>query len=306
MKKFKHLIGIFTFSILTLFLSCQKNSSINSDTKNPFTKEALSQNKDFISLNDEISRFDPNYLQTVYYDKRSLNEIASASQDLIAKIIKDPTNQGLLVKFAALYHFSSLDDLSSHSTSILSSFNALNKEFDFNKKILSNPSYKNRLEFSRAQKIYASQKYEILLSKHSNTIKSYSTGTNNYLDYIEQLELNQMLYLYNLQLEPCLDGGGGIDCKGDQCCTDRENCKLSAYNTWLDDLAIYGGGGLVGGFGLGFAGGSVGTPALGLVVGTLSGIISGTVGIAIAFNKKQNNLQICENTYKQCMAKKGG
>jgi hypothetical protein len=288
-----------------IFYSCQKNLNTASVNYSPITAELLSTNKEFIVLNDEVSRFDPQYLKTVYHDNRSLEDISIASQSLIEKISKDPNNGELLKQFALFYHFSSVDDLVVHSNILATSFKALNDKFDFNKKLLSPNSFENRVAFSHAKKIYASNKYQnLLLSRNAPTVKSNSTARVN--SYIEQLEEEQMIYLYNLQFEPTLEDGGGIDCKGEQCCTDRINCRLNAENSFIDDLIKYGGGGFAGGFTLGGAAGSlVATPAVGVVTGLFSGLISGTLGVAAAYQRRQNNLQICENNYSQCMAKKG-
>jgi hypothetical protein len=273
-------------------------------TKSIDTPNIVANNKDianeiattesFVSLNDAITKFDPFYLQVMYKDTRTIDEIQKQGSSLITEINKNPNNLATQKALAEFYHFKSFTELQRASELISSSaekfrtkYSTLNQlqKVDQNKII------------SDARKLYINNKIE-LLEKAS---QKRATGMWN--DMVDGILIDWEYWRLVQNEELGNEDGGSAECT-DACCYEYKACLTKAASSYrINFLGL--------GTALAGAGGSIGAvlgspvPVLGnITVGTLGGIIGGVTGFIQAVNIYLLDQQACVYTYKACIIRK--
>lgn len=292
--------------ILLGIYSCKKDQGINSQPVS--FAEKLAGDESFEKLNNAINRFDPEYLILVYHDTRTPREITETSFEILKKLDADPTNTAIQKELAEFYHLNSFQDFSIYSKNISDGIKELDTKFNFTKEVMANNKTD---EFLNARALYARNIYNRSINNQSGPhyrIAINSTGTNweeyvdDALDYFRAV-MNQGLMAYDEE------GGGG--CNGEPCCEKKNICRNTAWSTFLNRLAIYGGSGLAAGAAAGFKVGSIAAPVTGAFgpivtigggfIGALGGGVAGTI---IAWGMYRSDLDNCDAQYRLCVTGK--
>ena len=295
MKKFNLISKFFSILLIMFLVACTKsNDSPNIVANNKDIANEMATTESFVSLNDAITRFDPFYLQVMYKDTRTIDEIQKQGSSLITEINKNPNNLATQKALAEFYHFKSFSELqraseliSSSAEKFRSKYSSLNQlqKVDQNKII------------SDARKLFINNKME-LLEKAS---QKRATGMWN--DMVDGI-LRDWEYWRLVQNEELgNEDGGSADCN-DACCYEYKACLTKAASSYrINFLGL--------GTALAGAGGSIGAvlgspvPVLGnITIGTLGGIIGGVTGFISAVNIYLLDQQACVYTYKACIIRK--
>jgi hypothetical protein len=276
-------------------VACTKsNDTPNIVANNKDIANEIATTESFVSLNDAITKFDPFYLQVMYKDTRTIDEIQKQGSSLITEINKNPNNLATQKALAEFYHFKSFTELQRASELISSSaekfrtkYSTLNQlqKVDQNKII------------SDARKLYINNKIE-LLEKAS---QKRATGMWN--DMVDGILIDWEYWRLVQNEELGNEDGGSAECT-DACCYEYKACLTKAASSYrINFLGL--------GTALAGAGGSIGAvlgspvPVLGnITVGTLGGIIGGVTGFIQAVNIYLLDQQACVYTYKACIIRK--
>ena len=295
MKKFNLISKFFSILLIMFLVACTKsNDTPNIVANNKDITNEMAVTESFVSLNDAITKFDPFYLQVMYKDTRTIDEIQKQGSSLITEINKNPNNLATQKALAEFYHFKSFSELqraseliSSSAEKFRSKYSSLNQlqKVDQNKII------------SDARKLFINNKME-LLEKAS---QKRATGMWN--DMVDGI-LRDWEYWRLVQNEELgNEDGGSADCN-DACCYEYKACLTKAASSYrINFLGL--------GTALAGAGGSIGAvlgspvPVLGnITIGTLGGIIGGVTGFISAVNIYLLDQQACVYTYKACIIRK--
>jgi len=255
----------------------------------------------FDELNETIARFDPLYLQIVYKDKRTKEEINDEAARLMNAINQNPTSLVIQKELIELYHFKSFADLQKASNIISANSAELKMTFLGKDTVLPKAKIK---QLNEARNTFLKNKITTL-EKASQRI---STGlwTDN-ADWI----LAQFHYYSQIaNLEMGMDGmddlggaGAGPGCT-ESCCFEYQACLVNASSTYRINFLLYAVGGAVGGASIGATLGS-GIPLLGTFWGGVyGGWLSGTTGYIVAASVYMNDQKVCALNYKACILKK--
>jgi len=276
-------------------VACTKsNDTPNIVANNKDIANEIATTESFVSLNDAITKFDPFYLQVMYKDTRTIDEIQKQGSSLITEINKNPNNLATQKALAEFYHFKSFTELQRASELISSSaekfrtkYSTLNQlqKVDQNKII------------SDARKLYINNKIE-LLEKAS---QKRATGMWN--DMVDGILIDWEYWRLVQNEELGNEDGGSAECT-DACCYEYKACLTKAASSYrINFLGL--------GTALAGAGGSIGAvlgspvPVLGnITVGTLGGIIGGVTGFIQAVNIYLLDQQACVYSYKACIIRK--
>lgn len=297
MKNIKLVTKFFSVLLIMFLVACTKsNDSPNIIANNKDIANEMAATESFVSLNDAITKFDPFYLQVMYKDTRTIDEIQKQSTRLITEINKNPNNLAAQKELADFYHFKSFSELQKASELISSSA----EKFRFKYSSLNKLQKLNQNKIiSDARKLFINNKME-LLEKAS---QKRATGMWN--DMVDGI-LRDWEYWRIVQNEELgnEDGGGSAECT-DACCYEYKACltkAASAYRlNFLGLTAAIGGTGV--GLG-GFAGTSV-LPVLGTAAGMIGGgIIGGVTGFIQSVNIYLLDQQACVYSYKACIIRK--
>ncbi len=295
MKKFKLITKFFSFLLIMFLVACTKsNDTPNIVANNKDIANEIATTESFVSLNDAITKFDPFYLQVMYKDTRTIDEIQKQGSSLITEINKNPNNVATQKALAEFYHFKSFSELQKASDLISSSaekfrskYSTLNQlqKLDQNKII------------SDARKLFVNNKMELLEKANQKR----ATGMwNDMVDGILR-DWEYWRIVQNEELEN--EDGGSAECN-DACCYEYKACLTKAASSYrINFLGL--------GTALAGAGGSIGAvlgspvPVLGnITIGTLGGIIGGVTGFISAVNIYLLDQQACVYTYKACIIRK--
>ena len=295
MKKFNLISKFFSILLIMFLVACTKsNDTPNIVANNKDIANEMATTESFVSLNDAITKFDPFYLQVMYKDTRTIDEIQKQGSSLITEINKNPNNLATQKALAEFYHFKSFTELQRASELISSSaekfrtkYSTLNQlqKVDQNKII------------SDARKLYINNKIE-LLEKAS---QKRATGMWN--DMVDGILIDWEYWRLVQNEELGNEDGGSAECT-DACCYEYKACLTKAASSYrINFLGL--------GTALAGAGGSIGAvlgspvPVLGnITVGTLGGIIGGVTGFIQAVNIYLLDQQACVYSYKACIIRK--
>ena len=160
MKNFNLITMFFSILLIMFLFACTKsNDSPNIVANNKDIANEMATTESFVSLNDAITKFDPFYLQVMYKDTRTIDEIQKQGSSLITEINKNPNNLATQKALAEFYHFNSFSELqraseliSSSAEKFRSKYSSLNQlqKVDQNKII------------SDARKLFINNKMELL------------------------------------------------------------------------------------------------------------------------------------------------
>lgn len=254
----------------------------------------LSVDSNFVDLNNVLDRFDPKYLQLVYNDKRTIEELNLEANIKLEHFSKNPSSIKYQREISSFYNFNSFEEFMVFSKLLLSSRRALVDHFYSQKRILSPADTR---KFFIARKLYAETKIKEVSGdreqKKANGIgQDYVEANLSSFDYYEQI--------VNESIEELDGSGGSIKCN-DACCFEYFSCKNTAKNVYLEKLLQYS---IPTAIVFGRAGFVFGTsyPVLGNVIGGVSGIISGGLaGALVANDYYQREINGCIIKFNECV-----
>jgi len=268
----------------------------------------------FDELNETIARFDPLYLQIVYKDKRTKEEINEEAARLMIAINQNPTSMVIQKELIELYHFKSFADLQKASNIISTNSGELKKTF-LGKDTLLSKTKMNQLNAARNTFL----KNKITTLEKASQRVSTGLWTDN-ADWI-LAQFHYYSQIANLEMDLDMDGGGGAGAGPgctESCCFEYQACMTNANTNLIMHLWTYAGGGIVGGAAAGFAAGSA-IPGVGNFIGAgygvlygaflgsaYGGMLVGTTGYIVAATIFMNDQKVCALNYKACIQRKNG
>jgi hypothetical protein len=304
MKKIYVGLVVLIMTCLVVSIGCRKNVQ---DVQGAaiLTAETIAKDASFISLNEAVNRFDPEYLIKAYGDKRTVQELITGSNKLLIQLQQDPENSSAQQQFAAFYHFRNTDELKQYSARISSTLRELDARYDFKKTLF---VANGGGLYAKARALFRKDKYEQLQrgsARRMNSEQKKSTGI--WMEYVEgELSNFGELAYYSPDNESLARDmeSGGDGCSGEICCLKNEVCRAEARGNLLTYMAVYGVGGAVGAGKLGSIAGSA-APGAGNLAGWLIGaVIGGATGSVYAFAKYYMDLDVCKAKYAVCLAEK--
>ncbi len=260
----------------------------------------------FDELNETIARFDPLYLQIVYKDKRTKEDINEEAARLLVAINQNPTSLVIQKELTELYHFNNFADLQKASNVISTNSGELKKTFLGKDTVLSKAKMN---QLNEARNTFLKNKITTLEKASQRT--SSGLWTDN-ADWI----LNEFHYysqIANLEMDLDMDGGGGAGAGPgctESCCLEYQVCMTNANSTYTSNFLFYVSSGIVGGATAGFAAGTV-FPGVGNLIGAgygaaYGGFLSGTTAYLVAVTIYMNDKKVCALNYKACILRKNG
>jgi hypothetical protein len=268
----------------------------------------------FDELNETIARFDPLYLQIVYKDKRTKEDINEKAARLLIAINQNPNSLVIQKELTELYHFNNFADLQKASNIISTNSGELKKTFLGKDTVLSKAKMN---QLNEARNTFLKNKITTL-EKASQRI---STGlwTDN-ADWI-LAQFHYYSQIANLEMDLDMDGGGGAGAGpgcNESCCFEYQVCMTNANSSLIQHLWTYAGLGMAGGVAAGFAAGTV-IPGVGNFIGAgygalygaflgsaYGGLLVGTTGYIVAATIYMNDQKVCALNYKACILRKMG
>jgi hypothetical protein len=187
----------------------------------------------FDELNETIARFDPLYLQIVYKDKRTKDEINEEAARLLIAINQNPTSLVIQKELTELYHFNNFSDLQKASNIISTNSGELKKTFLGKDTVLSKAKMN---QLNEARNTFLKNKISTL-EKASQRI---STGL--WQDNADWILAQFHYYSQIANLEMDLDGGGGAgfgpECN-ESCCLEYVACQQKAKQAYYMSIIVF-------------------------------------------------------------------
>jgi len=298
MKKSTGFLGIFFLSFIFL-TACSKKDQPGPLTDPPEQNVYAPLSVPlFDELNETIARFDPLYLQIVYKDKRSIEEINDEAARLMNAINQNPTSLVIQKELIELYHFKSFADLQKASNIISTNSGALKKTFLGKDTVLSKAKIN---QLNEARNTFLKNKISSL--QKASQRRSSGLWTDNADNILEMW--HYFTAVANQELESDMDGGGGAGpgCN-ESCCFEYQTCMTNANSTYRGNFLLFAVGGAIGGVSAGAILGSA-APLVGTFLGGVyGGWLSGTTGYIVAVTIYMNDQKVCALNYKACILKK--
>ena len=233
MKKSTGFLGIFFLSFIFL-TACSKTDQLRPlvDPPEQNLPAPLSAPL-FDELNETIARFDPLYLQIVYKDKRTKEDINEEAARLLIAINQNPTSLVIQKELTELYHFSNFADLQKASNIISTNSGELKKTFLGKDTVLSKAKMN---QLNEARNTFLKNKIKTL-EKASQRI---STGL--WQDNADWILAQFHYYSQIANLEMDLDGGGGAgagpECN-ESCCLEYIACQQKAKQAYYMSIIVF-------------------------------------------------------------------
>jgi hypothetical protein len=279
------------FVIGIIFLtSCEKSVGTNQNTPASVPTPALiSGDPAFVGLFDALNHFDPHYLQLVYHDQRTTEEINLASGELFKKLSLQPQDIELQKELASFYKLNSIAELQYYSNQIVIHATAIrNKYYPQNLKLTD----QQVITFFKARSLYARTKMD---SIKNNT--DHVKASSMYDDYVLNPQAPAFQFFGAMDLE-------GADANGeciDDCCFQWKSCYTSAMSKYVDGGNSTSFNTVASGVVIGGAIGSYLSPT-GSIPGAFIGLYySSIIGAATAMKVYALDRLACDYNYKACV-----
>lgn len=269
----------------------------------------------FDELNETIARFDPLYLQIVYKDKRTKEEINEEAVRLLTAINQNPTSLVTQKELTDLYHFKNFADLQKASNIISNNSAELKKTFLGKDTVLSKVKMN---QLNEARNTFLKNKISSL--EKASQRSSSGLWTDNAAWILNEFHYYSQIGNLQMGLDGIEDLGGagsGPGCN-ESCCFEYQTCMINANSILIQHLWTYVGLGAAGGASVGFAAGTL-FPGVGNFIGAgagalygaflgsaSSGLLVGTTGYIVAATIYMNDQKVCALNYKACILRKMG
>ncbi len=286
---------LFIFGI-AIFISCTKSLNTPPSTTVSIPSATLmAGDPAFVGLFDALNHFDPHYLQLVYNDQRSTEEIVNKSKDLFEKLNATPNSLVIQQQVTNFYKFKSIVDLKYYLDQILTNTIIIKHKY-FSKD--TNYTIAQAQSFMKARSLYAKNKMDSV-KNNTNKIKSSSM----YDDYVLYPEAPAFQFFSEMDLEDIDNGGEGC---ADACCLEYISCNQKAAKNFLGN-SVNIGATLATGAGITGAGIASMVPVIGTMAGASVGVSIGSYfGLVIARQMYSSDLYTCTLDYKACVLRRNG
>lgn len=296
MKKLIQFAALIFFTVVFL-IACSKKDQLGPvNNPPPQTPEAPLTGQLFEDLNDAIARFDPLYLQIVYKDNRTREEINKAGMQLLQQWNQAPTSVKIQKQLTELYHFDSFEALQKTSATIRNNANSIKINHFQNTKELT----KDQIgQLTEARKNFIKTKISNL--EKATQKKSLSLWSDNAAWILD--EFHYYTQVGNLEMGLDMDGATGNDCN-EACCFEYKGCLILAAGNYRENFIQLGASLAAGGGTIGALYGSI-IPFIGTgAVGLGGGILGGVTGFVQAVNIYIKKQEACMYNYKACILRK--
>jgi hypothetical protein len=281
---------------IAFFYSCTKSlDATTAYTVSVSDPKQLAGDPAFIGLYDALNHFDPHYLQLVFNDQRTTEEIVSSGKLLFEKLNGSPNSLIIQQQLANFYKLNSIEELKYFSDQILINTNLIKQKY-----FSTNAGYTTEQAqlFLKARSFYAKNKMDSV-KNNANKIKSSSM----YDDYVLNPAPPAFQFFAEMDLEDVDAGGGGCT---DACCLEYVSCNQKAAKNFLGN-SVNIGASLATGAGITGAGIASLVPVVGTVAGASVGVSIGSYfGLVIARQMFSSDLYTCTLDYKACVLRRNG
>lgn len=298
MKKLIHFTALFASLVILFFTACTKEApTVALAAPAKYIPDVIPTDESLEAFNDAMVRFDPLYLQVVFKEIKTKEQIQAASKELLIELNKNVTNQEAQKAITELYHFESFEALQKVSFALTQTASALKIQFFNNKEA---PTAEQKKAFSEARKAFIKNKLTVL----EKASQKRATGLwNDMADEIER-QFHYYTLVYNEEFESDMNGGGA-ECN-ESCCLEYKGCLITAASTYRSNFILLGSSLAASGGALGSLYGSI-IPFIGTgAVGLGGGILGGVTGFIQAVNIYINDQKVCALNYKACIQRKNG
>jgi len=298
MKKSILSLTLFASLLILFFTACTKEMpSSELGTPGKYTPDVITTDESLAAFNDAMIRFDPLYLQVMFKESKTKEQIQASSKDLLIEFNKNPNNIAVQKELVDLYHFESFEALKKTSGALSKNASILKIKFFQNKDL---PTTQERKLFFESRKALIKNKL-IVLEKAKQ--KKASGLWNDMADEIER-QFHYYTLVYNEEFESEMNGGG-VECN-ESCCLEYKGCLITAASAYRLNFIILGTSLAASGGALGSLYGSI-IPFIGTgAVGLGGGILGGVAGFVQAVNIYINDQNVCALNYKACIQRKNG
>lgn len=297
MKKLIQFAALIFFTVVFL-IACSKKDQLGPvNNPPPQTPEAPLTGQMFEELNDAIARFDPLYLQIVYKDNRTREEINNVGMQLLQQWNQAPTSVKIQKQLTELYHFDSFEALQKTSATIRNNANSIKINHFQNTKELT----KDQIgQLAEARKNFIKTKISNL--EKDTQKKSLSLWTDNAAWILD--EFHYYTQVGNLEMGLDMDGATGNDCN-EACCFEYVACQQAAKKDYIMNAVIlsFMSGGALSSVSYRLTANNPILNPMSPIVGSMIGL-SGSILLADQFYKL--DLSNCVLKYKACIQRKNG
>ncbi len=281
---------------IAFFYSCTKTLDTPlASTVSVADPKQLAGDPAFIGLYDALNHFDPHYLQLVFKDQRTSEEIVSSGKLLFEKLNESPNSLIIQQQLVDFYKLKSMDELKYFSSQILTNTTLIKQKYF---SIDTNYTKEQAQLFLKARNLYAKNKMDSV-KNNSNKIKSNSM----FDDYVLNPEAPAFQFFNEMDLEDIDTGGGGC---ADACCLEYVSCNQKAAKNFLGN-SVNIGATLATGAGVTGAGIASLVPIVGTAAGASVGVSIGSYfGLVIARQMFNSDLYTCTLDYRACVLRRNG
>lgn len=297
MKKSIQFTALFASLLILFFSACTKEAPVVAlAAPGKYSPDTIGTDETLAAFNDAMVRFDPLYLQVVFKEIKSKEQIQATSKELLIELNKNAADKIAQKALTELYHFESFEALKKASDALTQNALVLKIRFFNNKET---PTTEQRKAFNDARKRFIKNKLTVLEKANQKR----ATGLwNDMADEIER-QFHYYSLIYNEEFESEMNGGAA-ECN-ESCCLEFVSCQQAAKKDYIMNVVA-----------LSFMSGgyfytvsnrlTINNPALNPmapVVGAMIGL-SGSILLADQFYKM--DLSNCVLNYKACIQRKKG